>query len=151
MDEIKNRIKQALERELEAHGIEIVAVGVDLLALPPAVMEQRIKTWQADWQRRLMIQQASSSAESLRRIKNARARAQIEIIENITQNIDRVRRTGEAELSNIITLRMIEALEEAQANASLYALMPQQVLTNLVMSTSEQMQQWLHQPKGDGV
>ncbi|MEJ2750418.1 MAG: SPFH domain-containing protein, partial [Anaerolineae bacterium] len=145
LDQIKNRIKQALERQLDQSGIEILVVGLAPFTLPPAVAEQRIKTWQADWQRLILIQQAAGSAESVRRMKNARARAQIEIIKNITQNIDQVRRANEAELSNIITLRMIEALEEAKSNRSLQSLIPQQVLTNLVMNTSKQMQKWLDQ------
>lgn len=149
LDQIKNRIKQELARQLDPNGIEILNVGLDPFTLPTAVSEQRIKTWQADWQRKIVLQQAAGSAESVRRIKNARARAQIEIIENITQNIDRVRRNGEAELSNIITLRMIEALEEAKSNTSLQSLIPQQVLTNLIMNTSEQMQRWLNQQSGE--
>ena len=148
LDPIKARILQALQRELDASGIEVLAVGVDPLVLPEAVIEQRIKTWQADWQRRITLQQAAGDAEAVRRIKKARARAQIEIIENITQNIDSVRRAGDADLSNIITLRMIEALEEGLSSESLQALIPQQIMTNLVMDTSTQMQAWLHQPKG---
>jgi regulator of protease activity HflC (stomatin/prohibitin superfamily) len=147
LDGVKNRIKQALQRELETSGIEIIGVGVDQLKLPQEVADQRIKTWQADWQRKITLQQAAGDAEAVRRIKKARARAQIEIIENITQNIDRVRRSSEADLSNIITLRMIEALEEALSNASLQALIPQQIMTNLVMDTSSQMQAWLNEPQ----
>ena len=146
LDAIKARILQALQRDLDASGIEVLVVGVDQLKLPPAVIEQRIRTWQADWQRRITLQQAAGDAEAVRRIKKARARAQIEILENITQNIDAVRRAGDADLSNIITLRMIEALEEALSNASLQALIPQQIMKNLVLDTSTQMQAWLNQP-----
>lgn len=147
LDPIKARILQTLQHELETSGIELLVVGVDPLTLPEAVIEQRIKIWQAEWQRRITLQQAAGDAEAVRRIKKARARAQIEIIENITQNINSVRRAGDADLSNIITLRMIEALEEALSSASLQALIPQQIMTNLVMDTSNQMQAWLNQPK----
>jgi hypothetical protein len=44
-------------------------------------------------------------------------------------------------------LRMIEALEEAKSSTMLQALIPQQVMTNLVLDTSEQMQEWLEQPE----
>ncbi|MCB9419690.1 MAG: hypothetical protein H6667_07790 [Ardenticatenaceae bacterium] len=147
LDPIKARILQTLQRELDSNGIELLVVAVDPLVLPKAIIDQRIKTWQAEWQRRITLQQAASDAEAVRRIKKARARAQIEIIENITQNIDSVRRSGDADLSNIITLRMIEALEEALSSASLQALIPQQIMTNLVMDTSTQMQAWLNQPE----
>lgn len=147
LDGVKGRILQTLQRDLDSSGIEVLVVGVDPPALPPAVIEQRIKTWQADWQRRITLQQAAGDAEAVRRIKKARARAQIEIIENITQNIDSVRRAGDANLSYIITLRMIEALEEAISSDSLQALIPQQIMKNLVTDTSSQMQAWLNEPK----
>lgn len=147
IDGVKAYVKQRLQQTIEANGIEILVVGVDQLELPEAVKEQRIKTWQSDWQRRIALQQAQGDAEAVRRIKSARARAQIEIIENITQNIASVRRAGDADLSNIITLRMIEALEESSSNDALQALIPQQIMANLVTNTSMQMQAWLHEPE----
>jgi hypothetical protein len=51
----------------------------------------------------------------------------------------------QASLNEIITLRMIEALEEAMADGSAQALIPQQVITRLVMDASNQMQHWMLQ------
>lgn len=148
-DQIKAEIKRQLMRDMALNGIEILAVGMDLLTMPEEVVAQRIRTWQAEWERKITLQHAAGDAEAIRRMKKARARAQIEIIQNITQNIASVRRADNADLSNIITLRMIEALEEAESNASLQALIPQQVMANLVMDTTTQMQEWLDEPKGD--
>ncbi len=150
LDQIKTRIKQQLDRQLDPNGIELLVVAADPFALPEGVVAQRIKTWQADWMRKIALQQAAGSAEAVRRIKRARARAQIEIIQNITQNIAAVRQAEGTDLTNIITLRMIEALEEAQSSAPLKALVPQQVMSSLVMDTSQQMQSWLHRKKDLG-
>ncbi len=147
LGQIKTRVKQQLERQLDSNGIEILLIGIDPFSLPDTVIAQRIKTWRADWERKIMLQQAASDAETVRRIKRARARAQIEIIENITQNIASMRRAGNIDLSHVITLRMIEALEEAQSNASLQGLMPQHVMSSLVRDTSKQMQVWLDRPE----
>ncbi len=148
-DQIKTDIKRQLTRDLASTGVEILAVGVDLLTMPDEVEAQRIKTWQAEWERKITLQHAAGDAEAERRMKKARARAQIEIIESITQNIASVRRADNADLSSIITLRMIEALEEAESNASLQALIPQQVMANLVMDTTTQLQEWLDGPEED--
>ena len=55
-------------------------------------------------------------AEAVRRVKQARARVQIEIIDRITQNIEAMRRSDAADLPDIVMLRMIQALEEAMAD-----------------------------------
>ena len=144
---MKSRIKQQLERQLSENGIEILVIGIDPFTLPDTIIAQRIRTWQADWERKIMLQQAAGDAEAVRRIKRARARAQIEIIENITQNIANVRQAEGTDLAHVIMLRMIEALEESRSNASLQALIPQYVMSNLVMDTSKQMQAWLGRPE----
>ncbi|MCP4427944.1 MAG: hypothetical protein GY803_25955 [Chloroflexi bacterium] len=145
LDQIKADIKRQLGRQLDPNGIEILAVGVDMLTLPEAVVSQRIRTWQSEWKRKITLQQAAGDAEAVRRIKQARARAQIEIIENITQNIASVRQTDSADLSSIITLRMIEALEEAESSSSLQTLIPQQVMANLTLGTSKQLKDLLNE------
>ena len=89
------------------------------------------------------MQRAAGDAEVLRRIKNARARSQIEIIENITRNIQAMRQAGDTELTEIIMLRMIEALEDALSDESVKMLVPQQVMTRLMMDSSERLQAWV--------
>jgi hypothetical protein len=71
------------------------------------------------------------------------------LIENITQNIEAMRRVENANLTEIITLRMIEVLSEAMTDEAVQALIPQQVIANLVTDASAQMQTWLNQPPED--
>ncbi|HEX6384091.1 MAG TPA: SPFH domain-containing protein [Anaerolineae bacterium] len=150
LDAIKRDIKQQLDPVADRNGIELISVGVGSLNLPPEVAEQRIKTWQAEWQRKMWSQYATTNAEAARRIKKARARAQVEIIENITHNIESMRRDSNSNLTEIITLRMIEALEEAISEESpVRALIPQQVMANLVLDTSSEMRSWLNRPPED--
>ncbi len=148
-NEIKQRIQRKVSRIAAEHGLELLTVGIGHLAFPESIMQQRIKTWQAEWQRKIEVKHAAGDAEAARRIKQARARAQIEIIERITQSIDAVRQQEDTNLTEIITLRMIEALEEATTNDSVQALIPQQVMTNLVLDASNQMQSWLSRQTGD--
>lgn len=142
-DAIKQRIERQLERASSRDGMEVLSIDIGHFELPLRVSEQRIKTWQADWKRKIIMQRAAGDAEVLRRIKNARARSQIEIIENITRNIQAMRQAGDTELTEIIMLRMIEALEDALSDESVKMLVPQQVMTRLMMDSSERLQAWV--------
>ncbi|KAA3659897.1 MAG: hypothetical protein DWQ04_20940 [Chloroflexi bacterium] len=147
-NEIKQRIQRKVSRIAAEHGLELMGVGIGHLKFPESITQQRIKTWQAEWQRKIEVKHAAGDAEATRRIKQARARAQIEIIERITQSIDAMQQQEDTNLTEIITLRMIEALEEATTNDSVQALIPQQVMTNLVLDASNQMQSWLSRQTG---
>jgi len=144
LNEIRQRIQRNLERNEMLVGVEILNVGTSRLTLPEAVSAQRIKQWQAKWQGEILVRRARGDAEAERRLRRARARAQIEIIDNITQNILAMRRDDNINLSEVVTLRMIEAFEEAVSDASLKALIPQPALTSMVDSSRE-MLAWIEE------
>ncbi|MCB8942583.1 MAG: hypothetical protein H6658_02290 [Ardenticatenaceae bacterium] len=146
-DIIQQTIKRRLERSADQLGLQILAVSIGHLQLPDEVVEQRIKIWQVNWERQIRVEQAVGDAEVERRLKNARARAQIEIIHNITQNIDAMRR-GNSNLTQIIMLRMIDALEEATADPVVQTMLPQELIGQLVEETSGQMRDWLTESGG---
>jgi regulator of protease activity HflC (stomatin/prohibitin superfamily) len=148
LETIKLTITRELQRRFLPKGIDVLVVGVGGLSLPEGVRDQQFLTWQADWLRRIRTTNASGNAEALRRVKRARARAQIEIIESITSSIDTMRREEGADLSQIIMLRMIEALEDAVSAGSVQALVPQQIIAGLVGDASRQMQSWVQAPPG---
>lgn len=148
LDLIQQKIKRQLDREAEKLGLEVLVVSIGHLQLPEKVIQQRIKTWQAEWRRQINVQNAEGNAEVERRLKNARARAQIEIIHNITQNIDAMRRTGSNNLTEIVMLRMIEALEEATADPGVKLILPQGLIGQIVEETADQMKDWLDEKGG---
>jgi regulator of protease activity HflC (stomatin/prohibitin superfamily) len=149
LEAIKDRLKRRLEQAANKEGVAVLDVSIDQFKLPSRVNEQRIKTWQADWKRRIQMQKASGDAQALLRIESARARTQIDIIENITQNIQAMRQSGDTKLSEIIMLRMIEALEKAMSDESVQMLIPHQVMSQLVMDSLERLQGWVEQPTGE--
>jgi hypothetical protein len=124
----------------------VLGVGVGGLQLPDGVRDQQFLTWRADWQRKIQVAHASGDAEAMRRMKRAQARAQIEIIENITHSIETMRQEEGVDLSQVIMLRMIEALEDAVSAGSVQALVPQQIIAGLVGDASRQMQAWVESP-----
>ncbi len=146
LEAIKQTMMRELQRRFLPKGIEVLVVGVGGLSLPEGVRDQQFLTWQADWLRKIRSAHASGNAEAVRRVKRARARAQIEIIENIINSIDMMRREEGADLSQIIMLRMIEALEDAVSAGSVQTLVPQQIIAGLVGDASRQMQSWVESP-----
>ena len=147
-DMMQQTIKRQLEHITDQLGVQILGVGIGHLQLPPEVVEQRIQTWQVNWERQIRVQRAVGDAEAQRRLKNARARAQIEIIHNITQNIDAMRHADNANLTQIIMLRMIDALEEATADPVVQMILPQELISQLVGEASGQMKGWLLEAGG---
>jgi regulator of protease activity HflC (stomatin/prohibitin superfamily) len=149
VEEIRQRVLQQLALDAQPLGITVMAVSMGHFSLPPAVVEQRIRTWQSRWDRDVQVQHAVNQGEAVRRLKKARARVQIEIIERITQSIEAMRRTEDANLTEIVMLRMIEVLEEAMSDGSVKGMIPEQIMANLVMETSSQMRNWLGKPQED--
>ena len=148
MNEIKQRVRRSLERSDRLEGVEILGVGAGNLILPDSMREQQIKRWQAQWQREIMLKKAKGDAEANLRLKHARARAQIDLIENITQNIASAQRSSNISLTEIVALRMIETMEDAVSDISLQALVPQPVLNSMVES-SRQMISWIEEDGDD--
>jgi regulator of protease activity HflC (stomatin/prohibitin superfamily) len=137
--EIKQTITRHITRRFASKGITVMGVGIGGLKLPASVRRQQFLTWQADWLRKIRVENASGNVEAVRRIKQAQARAQIEIIENITNSIDAMRQEDGADLPQVIMLRMIEALEDAVSAESIQAFVPQQLLAGMVRDASIQM------------
>ena len=147
LETIKQAITRDLQRRFLPKGIEVLSVGIGALTLPSGVRDQQFLTWQVEWLRRIRAENATGDAEAIRRRTQARARAQIEIIENITHSIELMRREEDADLSQIIMLRMIDALEDAVSAGSVQALVPQQIVAGLVGDAARQMQTWVSPPK----
>ena len=146
LHDIRQRIHRLLAQNEQLSGIQILNVGTSSLYLSEEVSAQRIKQWQARWQSEILRRQAEAEADAESRLKRARARAQIEIIESITQNILAMRRDANVKLTEVVTLRMIEAFEKAVSDVSTQALIPQPLLTSMVDSSRE-MLTWIEEDR----
>lgn len=134
--DIRQSIRRQLTGKFYGMGIEIVDVAVSIRELPEEIVQQRLANWRAPWQSQVRAQIAASDANALRRMKLARAQAQVEIIQKIVQNIEEMRLSEEAELPQIVNLRMVEALGEAASDYSLKTTIPGQVLADMAIETS---------------
>jgi hypothetical protein len=136
---IQRRVRRQLRSNFDGMGIKIFDVGVSMRELPEAIVQQRLAIWRAPWQSQIRVRLANSDANSLRRTKRARANAQVEIIQNIMQNIDEMRRAEGVALPQVVTLRIIEALGEAVSSNNLKTHIPGQVLAGMAFETSNLM------------
>ncbi|HEY67410.1 MAG TPA: hypothetical protein G4N97_03975 [Thermoflexia bacterium] len=95
---IAEEFRKQLRKELKSCGIKLVGGGISNL-LPDEkhrrqIFEQRIRSWQAYWVRHIMQRQAEGQRSRLRQIEKARARAQVEVIQNLSERLSRLQATG---------------------------------------------------------
>jgi regulator of protease activity HflC (stomatin/prohibitin superfamily) len=80
---------EQLAAELEPLGIQLVGGGIsDLEPADPQVYLERVRSWQADWTRRIALTQAKGQAQWLRIIERARAEAQADLILNLGHRLE---------------------------------------------------------------
>ncbi len=110
---IQQRLARELRRVLRDRGIELLSVVVSPFELPDEVVEQYVKNWQIDWEMQRRIQQADGKAVALEEMELARAEAEITMVQAIVEGVQRARREGHpADVSEIMALRLIDALEQ---------------------------------------
>jgi regulator of protease activity HflC (stomatin/prohibitin superfamily) len=144
MEQIAERLNNRLRQKFLGHGISVLSIGVGPFKLPDDISEQRIMNWRAEWEKRIQSEKAAGEAEAVRQMALARARAQIEIISRITERIEAMSASGDAELTDVVALRMIEAMEEAVADDKVRDLVPQQAI-----GTLRQIQGWMNDQGGE--
>ncbi len=137
---IQQRIRRQLRSIFDEWGIKVDSVKVTPLELPEEIAAQRVASWRAPWQSQIQAQKAAANAESLRRVKLARARAQIEIIEKVMQQLAEKRATEEASLADIVTISAVDVLEDAAAKSPNQNLLPSRVLASIAQESSSRLQ-----------
>lgn len=143
---IRQSIKDALERQQGddewqtlPRGIEILGVGVGLPQLSQDVLEKRLTTWQVEWQNRVREEQITGDIESQRLFHRARARAQIENIENLLVSIDAMHQQNPVELHEVVMNRLMSVLEHMSADRALDPLATRPMLISLAQEVTSEM------------
>lgn len=147
VNDARKTIQNSLEEQFQPLGIEIMSVGVGALQPPPEVMAQRLKTWQTHWEAKAATQRVTGDAEAARLVRQARARAQLDIIENLVQSIESMRTQTDTELHEIVMLRILDVMEQAVSDESVHAIVPRKLLSNLTAEASEELRSSLDNPE----
>ncbi len=122
---IGRALQEALEQELPLMGLQRVGSGIsNLEPEDPRVIEQRIEAWQADWKRKIMLQQAAGQSMRLRLIEQARAQAQIDVIVDIGKRVKALRDTSARIPMDVVALDFIDILGELAARSAAHRVLP---------------------------
>ncbi len=129
---IQQNLTRELRRVLRDRGIELLSVVVGSFKLPDAVEDQYVRNWQIDWEMQRRIQQADGQAAALEEMELARAEAEITMVQAIVEGVQRARREGHpADVSEIMALRLIDALEQMARQSQHYYSTPMTMLPQL--------------------
>jgi regulator of protease activity HflC (stomatin/prohibitin superfamily) len=143
-EQIHRIIEANLAAIFSSSGIDINDLTINYLDPPEVVTEQRIENWRADWKRRKRIREVEGEVRIGQRLQFARARAQIEIVGNIANSIEQMRVSAGVELSDLVALRMMEAMEEAISDDVVTSLVPHDT-----QETLSGIEQWLRRQSGN--
>jgi hypothetical protein len=141
LEKITAELKRQLSESFHRYGITVFRVTIGEIHLPEAITEQRIENWQAGWQKKIQSEKVAGENEARRQITLAQARAQIEIVQRITESIEAMRMSGDVDLTDIINWRMLRAIEEAVADDTVQAFVPPRERATL-QSAQALLQEW---------
>ena len=128
---IADEFKYRLKKELKPCGINLVGGGISNLLPAEAsrrqIFEQRIRSWQVRWVRRVMELQAEGQRSRLRQIEKARAQAQIEAIQAISERMSKIEDMhGGISSEDIFTL-FIDVINQMAVRPLVRRLLPENV------------------------
>jgi len=107
--------------------------------LPDDILEQRLDNWRAPLQSQILTEAAKGNAEIFLRIKQAKAKAQVEIIENTIKSINDMHQSDQASLPEIVTLRIFDVIEDVATKNPSQAYLPSQILSGIVTESSSRL------------
>ncbi len=122
---IGQEFKEKLAKSMREMGIHLSVGGIgNIEPVDEKVMQQRVRSWQADWARRVMLKQAQSHAERLRRIARARAEAQANLILSLGRMMAELERPGVGITPAMVMPEFLRALEEMASQPTLRRYLP---------------------------
>jgi hypothetical protein len=111
--EIRNRFVDQVRQEVEPWGIEVIGGRIgDLLPADGGIIEERIKAWQAEWKRRILIKEGEGRANAIWEVERAHIQAQAQLIAAVRHVVEHRPGINPDVLTKMAALRFIEALEE---------------------------------------
>jgi regulator of protease activity HflC (stomatin/prohibitin superfamily) len=122
---IAKEFVRRLREELQPLGLYLVGGGIaNIEPVEEEVLERRVRSWRADWTRRVMLKQARSQAERLRRIERARAEAQADLILTLGEMLAELDRPGVDVTPEKVVPEFLRVLEELALRPALRRYLP---------------------------
>lgn len=125
---IAREFRERLKRELEPLGIQLLGGGIsNILPVKEEVMRERIRTWQAEWVRQILVRQAESQRERLWRIEQARAEAQANLILTLGERLAELDRSESPVSPEEVVREFLRVLEEMAQQPMMRRYLPREI------------------------
>jgi len=129
---IARQFRTRLAEELIPFGIQLRGGGIsNLEPVNEDILRQRVRSWQANWTRRVLIKQAKSQAEWLRRIERARAEAQADLILAMGERLTEMEEPHAHISAHALALHFLHILEERALQPGMQRFVPRTVLEDV--------------------
>jgi len=111
---IGKEARELVKKELGDKGIQIIGGGVGNKIVPvdPEVTKQRVETWKARWIQETMRNKGAAEVKHLETMERIRSKVLNELILSLVQQADTLAQAGEEISGTLITLRLLERLED---------------------------------------
>lgn len=104
--EIMKTFKAKLQEAVEPLGIELAGGGISNIVVPDNVIEQRIKNWDAKWEREKEFAKGEAEAEAARQIERVWRDIELELLYKLTKILETA---GEVS-DQVLAYKLIEAI-----------------------------------------
>lgn len=116
---ILNELRRNLGIKLQEIGVQLVSLHLSRPELPPDVTKQYIAYWQAHWQISDAQHEARTRVSNSELLEEAQSDAELKMLEAIVAGLALAEQKGQGnQLNNLVTLRLVEALEKVTRQAS---------------------------------
>lgn len=127
IDDIRHEISDQLVEEYDRFGVTILRVSLGQLRVADEVAKRRLQSWQEEWEGRVSNKPENVDDFSFERRKLAAAKAQIQLVRRAVESIETMHRSSNAELTDVVLSRLLEAVSSAMENEAVQELLPDDV------------------------
>jgi adenosyl cobinamide kinase/adenosyl cobinamide phosphate guanylyltransferase len=113
-------------------GARILSVSLGDIKVEHEVTQQWIEAWQARWERWATERQALGQASMVEQVENAKTRAQVMMITDITEALRPLMTSSDQKItSRLVLMRLFMVLSRAQADPLTRVYLPQEAVNTL--------------------
>ena len=131
-EEIREELETQLRNSVPTLGAKILSVALGDIKVDHEVTQQWIEAWQARWQRWTTERQALGQASLVEQVENAKTRAQVMMITDITEALRPLMTSSDQKItSRLVLMRLFMVLSRAQADPLTRVYLPQEAVHTL--------------------
>lgn len=111
--EMFDAVSVKAKANLRKKGIKLIDMSIGALDIDEKIVEQRRELWKAYWESQSSITEAEGDAEANRKIEIAKAQAQAELIQTITQGLRMILETSSEQTASVVVPIVLSQIASA--------------------------------------